>query len=163
MCSSLIRYRSSLLEEATHKAAVALSRTKTLIIVGDEECGKSTLIARLQGTRDQQKGFGLNFTLLDIKDEERDGMNWIPLDIILNLDQTELKVWILDRHAVHNHLFKFAVDEESLGDCFAMICVSMAEPWKIMKSLEEWVTVLRKHIDQLKIPEQKLQQYKNNG
>ncbi|CAH8873279.1 unnamed protein product [Trichobilharzia szidati] len=149
MCFPLILCRSSLLDEATHKAAVALSRSKTLIVLGDEECGKSTLIARLQGTHDQKKGYGLYFTVLDIKDEERD-------------DQTELKVWLLDSHAVHNQLFKFAVDAESFGDCFAMICVSMAEPWKIMNSLEEWVTVLRKLIDQLKIPEQKLQKCKDN-
>lgn len=73
--------RSSLLEEVTHKAAVTLSPSKTLVVLGDDECGKTTLIARLQGTEDPKKGFGLEYTLLDIKDEDRDGMDRFNSDV----------------------------------------------------------------------------------
>ncbi|CAH8564679.1 unnamed protein product [Schistosoma turkestanicum] len=140
---------SSLLEEVTHKAAVTLSPSKTLVVLGDDECGKTTLIARLQGTEDPKKGFGLEYTLLDIKDEDRD-------------DQTKLNVWILDGNTIHSHLLKFAINEESFGDCFIMICVSMMEPWNIISSLNKWVGILKEHIDNLKVPNEKLQEYKKN-
>ncbi|KAH9592285.1 Cytoplasmic dynein 1 light intermediate chain 2, variant 3 [Schistosoma haematobium] len=138
-----------LLEEVTHKAAVTLSPSKTLVVLGDDECGKTTLMARLQGTEDPKKGFGLEYTLLDIKDEDRD-------------DQTKLNVWILDGNTIHSHLLKFAINEESFGDCFIMICVSMMEPWNIISSLNKWVGILREHIGNLKVSNEKLQEYKKN-
>ncbi|VDP78225.1 unnamed protein product [Schistosoma mattheei] len=150
LCTEKKHLWSSLLEEVTHKAAVTLSPSKTLVVLGDDECGKTTLIARLQGTEDPKKGFGLEYTLLDIKDEDRD-------------DQTKLNVWILDGNTVHSHLLKFAINEESFGDCFIMICVSMMEPWNIISSLNKWVGILREHIGNLKVSNEKLQEYKKNS
>ncbi|CAI2735044.1 unnamed protein product [Schistosoma spindalis] len=149
LCTEKKHLWSSLLEEVTHKAAVTLSPSKTLVVLGDDECGKTTLIARLQGTEDPKKGFGLEYTLLDIKDEDRD-------------DQTKLNVWILDGNTIHSHLLKFAINEDSFGDCFIMICVSMMEPWHIISSLNKWVGILREHIGNLKVPNKKLQEYKKN-
>ena len=42
-------------------------------IVGDNESGKTTLIAKLQGNEDPRKGSGLEYTYIDVKDEYRDG------------------------------------------------------------------------------------------
>ncbi|KAH8867369.1 Cytoplasmic dynein 1 light intermediate chain 2 [Schistosoma japonicum] len=149
LCEEKKHLWSSLLEEVTHKAAVTLSPSKTLVVLGDDECGKTTLIARLQGTEDPKKGFGLEYCLLDIKDEDRD-------------DQTKLNVWILDGNTVHSHLLKFAINEESFGDCFIMICVSMMEPWNIINNLNKWVGILKEHIDGLRVPKEKLEAYKKN-
>ena len=45
-------------------------------IVGDNECGKTTLIAKLQGVEDPKKGAGLEYYYIDVRDEYRDG-KWL--------------------------------------------------------------------------------------
>lgn len=46
---------------------------RKIIIVGDNECGKTTLIAKLQGVEEPRKGIGLEYYYLNVKDEYRDG------------------------------------------------------------------------------------------
>lgn len=40
---------------------------------GDVGCGKTTLIAKLQGNEEPEKGSGLEFTHLTVRDEYREG------------------------------------------------------------------------------------------
>ncbi|CAH8653252.1 unnamed protein product [Heterobilharzia americana] len=83
------------------------------------------------------------------KDEDRD-------------DQTNLNVWILDGNPIHSHLLKFAINEESFGDCYIMICVSMARPWDIVDNLKKWASILEEHIRRLSIPEENICEYKTS-
>lgn len=48
-----------------------------LIFVGDNECGKTTLIAKLQGVEEPKKGSGLEYYYIDVQDEYRDGKSGI--------------------------------------------------------------------------------------
>ncbi len=43
------------------------------IFVGDNETGKTSLVARLQGTEDPKKGAGLEYHYINVKDDYRDG------------------------------------------------------------------------------------------
>lgn len=44
---------------------------------GYDGSGKTTLISKLRGKEDEiSKGHGLEYTYLDVHDEERDGMKW---------------------------------------------------------------------------------------
>lgn len=43
------------------------------LLVGDNESGKTTLIAKLQGVEDPKKGSGLEFAYIDVRDDYRDG------------------------------------------------------------------------------------------
>lgn len=45
-----------------------------LLLTGDTECGKTTLIAKLQATEEPKKGTGLEYYYIDVKDEYRDGL-----------------------------------------------------------------------------------------
>lgn len=45
----------------------------TTLLVGDNESGKTTLIAKLQGVEDPKKGSGLEYAYIDVRDEYRDG------------------------------------------------------------------------------------------
>ncbi|VDP90955.1 unnamed protein product [Echinostoma caproni] len=139
---------SSLLKEVTHKASVKLPSTRALIVLGDDGCGKTTLITRLQRAEDPKTSYGLEYTFIDIKDEDRD-------------DQTKLNVWILDGDVIHSHLLKFALNANNFGECVVVIMVSMAEPWNIVESLEKWADILSKHIKRLAIPPETLTDYKN--
>lgn len=60
-------------------------------------------------------------------------------------------VWILDGDVYHKGLLKFAVSSESLKDSVAVFVVDMSRPWSIMESLQKWTSVLREHVDKLKI------------
>lgn len=40
---------------------------------GDNESGKTTLIAKLQGVEDPKKGSGLEYAYIDVRDDYRDG------------------------------------------------------------------------------------------
>ena len=41
--------------------------------LGENESGKTTLVAKLQANEDPKKGSGLEYTYLNVKDEYRDG------------------------------------------------------------------------------------------
>ncbi|KAF6774903.1 hypothetical protein AHF37_05672 [Paragonimus kellicotti] len=139
---------SSILKEVTRKASCKLSSARALVVLGDDGSGKTTLITKLQGSEDPKESFGLEYTFIDIKDEDRD-------------DQTKLNVWVLDSDVVHKRLLKFALNEENFGECVAMLVVSMAEPWKIMESLEKWSDLLEEHIKSLPIPIETISEYKS--
>lgn len=44
-----------------------------MLVLGDNESGKTTLIAKLQGVEDPKKGSGLEYAYIDVRDEYRDG------------------------------------------------------------------------------------------
>ena len=44
-----------------------------LQISGDNESGKTTLVAKLQCNEDPKKGSGLEYAYIDVRDEYRDG------------------------------------------------------------------------------------------
>lgn len=67
------------------------------------------------------------------------------------VDLTRCNVWILDGDLYHKGLLKFAVSAQSLSDCLAVFVVDMSRPWIIMDSLQKWSSVLRDHVDKLKI------------
>ncbi|XP_029354732.1 cytoplasmic dynein 1 light intermediate chain 2 isoform X3 [Echeneis naucrates] len=75
---------------------------------------------------------------------------------ILVFDLTRCNVWILDGDVYHKGLLKFAVSAQSLPDCLAVFVADMSRPWTIMDSLQKWASVLRGHVDKLKIsPEER--------
>jgi dynein light intermediate chain 1, cytosolic len=47
--------------------------TKSLVVLGDNESGRTTLIARLQDNDDPKRGAGLEYHYIDVKDDDRDG------------------------------------------------------------------------------------------
>lgn len=44
-----------------------------IIFAGENESGKTSLIAKLQGVEDPKKGSGLEYAYIDVRDEYRDG------------------------------------------------------------------------------------------
>lgn len=74
------------------------------------------------------------------------------LFFLLSVDLTRCNVWILDGDLYHKGLLKFAVTPQSLPDCLAVLVVDMSRPWTIMESMQKWASVLRDHVDKLKVP-----------
>uniref|UniRef100_A0A8C7X877 Dynein light intermediate chain n=1 Tax=Oryzias sinensis TaxID=183150 RepID=A0A8C7X877_9TELE len=130
---------SSILSEVSTRSSSKLPSGKNILVFGEDGSGKTTLMSKLQGADHNKKGRGLEYLYLSVHDEDRD-------------DLTRCNVWILDGDLYHKSLLKFAVTAQSLPDCLAVFVVDMSRPWTIMESLQKWASVLRDHVDKLKIP-----------
>lgn len=51
-----------------------LPSCKQVLVLGDNESGKTTLVAKLQGVENPKKGAGLEYAYIDVRDDYRDGM-----------------------------------------------------------------------------------------
>ncbi|XP_029977561.1 cytoplasmic dynein 1 light intermediate chain 2 isoform X1 [Sphaeramia orbicularis] len=130
---------SSILSEVSTRSNSKLPSGKNILVFGEDGSGKTTLMAKLQGADHNKRGRGLEYLYLNVHDEDRD-------------DLTRCNVWILDGDLYHKGLLKFAVSAQSLPDCLAVFVADMSRPWTIMESLKKWASVLRDHVDKLKIP-----------
>lgn len=65
--------RSEILGEVQKQGSTKLPSNKSVLVLGDNASGKTTLIAKLQGVEDPKKGFGLEYAYIDVRDEYRDG------------------------------------------------------------------------------------------
>uniref|UniRef100_A0A5F8HJ48 Dynein light intermediate chain n=1 Tax=Monodelphis domestica TaxID=13616 RepID=A0A5F8HJ48_MONDO len=75
---------------------------------------------------------------------------------ILVFDHTRCNVWILDGDLYHKGLLKFAVSAETLQETLVIFVADMSRPWTVMESLQKWASVLREHIDKMKIPPEEM-------
>jgi len=129
---------SSLLGEVQTSRTSQLPTSKSLLVLGDKESGKTTLIAKLQGNEDPKKGSGLEYGYIDVRDEYRD-------------DHTRLSHWILDGDSAHANLLNFALTEKNYEDTTVLINVAMTTPWNMMDQLQNWASLLQDHIDKLRL------------
>jgi len=129
---------SALLGEVQTSRTSQLPTTKSLLVLGDKESGKTTLIAKLQGNEDPKKGSGLEYGYIDVRDEYRD-------------DHTRLSHWILDGDPAHANLLNFALTEKNYEDTTVLINVAMTTPWNMMDQLQNWASLLQDHIDKLRL------------
>lgn len=65
--------RSAILNEVQTQGSTKLPSNKSVLVLGDNATGKTTLVAKLQGVEDPKKGSGLEYAYIDVKDEYRDG------------------------------------------------------------------------------------------
>ncbi|XP_068586416.1 cytoplasmic dynein 1 light intermediate chain 2 isoform X2 [Cebidichthys violaceus] len=140
---------TSILSEVSTTSSSKLPSGKNILIFGEDGSGKTALIAKLQGADHNKRGRGLEYLYLNVHDEDRD-------------DLTRCNVWILDGDLYHKGLLKFAVSAQSLPDCLAVFVADMSRPWTIMESLKKWASVLRDHVDKLKISPEDMREMEQN-
>ncbi|XP_075694749.1 cytoplasmic dynein 1 light intermediate chain 2 isoform X2 [Rhinoderma darwinii] len=134
---------SSILSDVSTRARNKLPCGKNILVFGEDGSGKTALMAKLQGADHNKKGRGLEYLYLSIHDEDRD-------------DNTRCNVWILDGDLYHKGLLKFALSADTIHDTLVVFVADMSRPWTIMESLLKWASVLREHIDKLKIPPEEI-------
>jgi len=113
--------------------------SRSLLVLGDRDSGKTTLLAKLQGNEDPKKGSGLEFGYIDVRDEEE------------GEEHTLLSHYVLDGDVAHANLLQFALTEANVQRTTVLVCTSMATPWSVMDQLDKWIRVLQDHLDTLKL------------
>lgn len=73
-------------------------------------------------------------------------------------DSTKLGVWIVDGDPTHTGLLKYSLTAENFQDCLIVITVSMSQPWSMVKSLSNWLSIVTDHIDRIGIGQDTLHQ-----
>ncbi|XP_053570233.1 cytoplasmic dynein 1 light intermediate chain 1 [Bombina bombina] len=136
---------SSILSEVSTRSRSKLPSGKNVLLLGEDGAGKTSLIGKLQGIEEYKKGRGMEYLYINVHDEDRD-------------DQTRCNVWILDGDLYHKGLLKFAMDSSSVRDTLIMLIVDMSRPWLALDSLHKWASVIREHIDKLKIPPEEMKE-----
>ncbi|XP_015126823.1 cytoplasmic dynein 1 light intermediate chain 1 isoform X1 [Diachasma alloeum] len=136
---------SSILAEVQNSGSNKLPSNKNVLVLGDNESGKTTLIAKLQGVEDPKKGSGLEFAYIDVRDDYRD-------------DQTRLSVWVLDGDPGHANLLRFALSPERFPHTLVMLVAAMTTPWALLDQLQAWAALLGDHIDKLPLDNDTRQQ-----
>lgn len=127
---------SSILAEVQNSGNNKLPTNKNVLVLGDNESGKTTLIAKLQGVEDPKKGSGLEFAYIDVRDDYRD-------------DHTRLSVWVLDGDPGHSNLLKYALNAERFEQTLVILVATMTTPWTILDQLQFWAKLLGDHLDKL--------------
>ncbi|KAF4518037.1 hypothetical protein B566_EDAN009270 [Ephemera danica] len=112
---------AAILGEVQARGSTKLPTCKSVLVLGENESGKTTLIAKLQGVEDPKK------------------------------DNTRLRVWVLDGDPSHAHLLQFALNEESFEHTLVVFTVSMTTPWAMLDQLQNWATILQDHVDKLNL------------
>lgn len=128
----------SILNDVQKHGNPKLNPNKQIVVLGDNESGKTTMVAKLQGVENSSKGSGLEYAYINVRDDYRD-------------DHTRLGVWVLDGDPSHSDLLKFALNEENFQDTLVILTVSMTTPWGILEQLQHWSSVLADHLDKLKL------------
>ena len=117
---------------------------------GDNDSGKTSLIARMQGSNNTSKGSGLEYQYMIVRDEYRD-------------EQTQCGIWILDgNYDRKQHLMIWALDKDTFKDTTIVLMCSMTKPWNIINSLNYWSQILEEHIKIMGIDPGYLSKQKNN-
>ncbi|CAL1299190.1 unnamed protein product [Larinioides sclopetarius] len=136
-----------ILQEVQESSSNKLPSCKTLLVLGDNESGKTSLIAKLEGNEDPRKGSGLEYHYIYVRDEYRD-------------DHTRLGVYVLDGDQWHRNLLKFVLNEETFSNNTVLLTASMSEPWDIMESLRNWANILEEHVQRLRLPESVIEEHR---
>lgn len=129
---------SSILNDVQNHGNPKLPSCKQIVVLGDNETGKTTLVAKLQGVEDPKKGSGLEYAYIDVRDDYRD-------------DHTRLSVWVLDGDPGHTKLLNYALNEQTFPHTLVILTVTMTSPWAILEQLQHWASVLADHLDKMQI------------
>jgi len=114
--------------------------SKTLIVLGNTNVGKESLINSLRTKDDKvspnEDGMAMEYTYMKFKldDDDDDG------------DQSQrFNVWKLS-DIDHASLLQFAIKPQELSSTMVLIMTDFKEPWAMNKSFQTWLDILEKGV-----------------
>eukprot|EP00040_Diaphanoeca_grandis_P039268 m.258585 g.258585 ORF g.258585 m.258585 type:complete len:439 (-) comp36774_c0_seq1:311-1627(-) len=130
----------SLLEDVASHSSNQKLKSKNLLLLGDEGCGKNTVVAGLQGRKtvqdDRAFGTGMEYMFLDVRDKDESD------DVI-----ERMGCYILNGTTDSAYLLQLVLTPELIGDAILVMVVDLARPWLIMDSLEKWSNEINTHLE----------------
>lgn len=126
---------TSILSKAT--TAGRSLEPKTVLVLGDNYTGKTSLVSKLGRTAITNHGMGLEYGCSDVYDEYAD-------EVI-----SRLNMWVLDGEKAYESLVRFPIHKRNVEDVLCLLVVDMSSPWTIESSLQRWTAVLKDHISSL--------------
>ncbi|TPX56278.1 hypothetical protein PhCBS80983_g04674 [Powellomyces hirtus] len=119
-------------------------QTKNVLVVGDAQAGKSTIInaIRQQKVGDKpseqdainETELALSYSYMDVSDEENE-------DVLARAG-----FYHLASDTAFGNLFRFALDADNLGECIVLIVMDWTKPWDFLRTLEDWLRVLEREV-----------------
>jgi dynein light intermediate chain 1 len=122
--------------------------SKTILLLGERNTGKSCLSARLRGQDvvEGSKGGGvaLDYGYLDILlSEENDDL----------LDRVD--IWTLEGELGFANMLDLAINENTAAKSLALIALDLSQPWALVETLEKWIKVLENHLEARSLKDEK--------
>lgn len=124
-----------ILKEATRKNTDKVE-SRTVIVLGDRNSGKSSLLARTQNEdiTDINKGVALTYTFLDSYEDGND-------DPVGRID-----FWQLEGEPAHSDLLRLALNESTVANALALIVLDFSQPWTLAATLKKWLGILAEQV-----------------
>eukprot|EP01137_Pigoraptor_chileana_P037389 Opistho-2@34387 len=138
---------ASILNEAVMNSKKSVLH-RNVLVLGDRSSGKSALVSRLRGDApaaptDTREGLGLEYSYFDVKDEDA--------------DETLARIGVYTLYGDHRfqRVLRFAIDADKFAESLAIITVDISQPWNIIASVTNSLSVLEKHVKALPIASEK--------
>eukprot|EP00298_Acanthocystis_sp_HF-20_P028475 c7217_g1_i1.p1 GENE.c7217_g1_i1~~c7217_g1_i1.p1 ORF type:complete len:449 (-),score=194.00 c7217_g1_i1:36-1382(-) len=103
-------------------------QNKTLLILGDRQSGKSTLLSRLEESEDESNGLVLEYNFISVKD---------PINF--TDEPQQLDVWTYDGDPNHLQMLEHVINADTIEQLAVAIVVDFARPWTIESSTKFWL------------------------
>ncbi|XP_075249058.1 cytoplasmic dynein 1 light intermediate chain 2-like isoform X1 [Convolutriloba macropyga] len=135
--------------------AGAKFRSKHILIIGEADCGKSTLLSVLKGASAAEKttnskgnklvksGYALDYYYLDIESEELD---------VTDEEVRKCSVWVLrGASGVHSLLQSEAYSSHMVPHTLFTLVLDFSQPWSLKQSLESGIQHIQSIISKLEV------------
>ncbi|KAJ6254015.1 dynein light intermediate chain [Anaeramoeba flamelloides] len=108
-----------------------LKKSTTLLVIG-----KTNVLSKFLKTKEESTGIGLNYAYMDVtSSEETDDI------------ESRIDVWKVNDTIDHQDLLSFAINKDTIESLAILICLDITKPWKIFKTLEKTLDVLKQKIE----------------
>lgn len=126
-------------DSASLGSSSAALEGRSLLVLGDRYCGKTSLLSKLKGEDLHQscKGLALDYTFVDVGEDD---------DVL-----TRLNVWQLEGEEHHKELLKFSLNAKNLHKSAVVIALDYSKPWLLEESLTRWLRVVADHVKNLQM------------
>jgi len=118
---------SKILDEAS--PSTCRTQLGSAIFFGEYQCGKSSLVARMIGSEKASSPYS---SVLEY--------NYLPVHFDDDKSSAHLPVWILGGDESLAGLLEYSFPQR-LSRCVLVLCASLAEPWKILPTLDKWYKI----------------------